>query len=48
VREKFHIAFKVKNLEEASKGLKVLLGPFVAEDLCKAGFYETEDGLIWD
>ena len=28
VREKAHIAFRVKDIKEASKGMKVLLEPF--------------------
>lgn len=45
IREKSHIAFEVENLEEASKGLKVLYGPIEAEGY-KIGFYEYDDGAI--
>jgi hypothetical protein len=50
LREKPHIAFRVDNLEEASKGLKVILEPFfpvpdMYPDL-KVAFFETEDGVI--
>lgn len=45
VREKSHIAYRVENLEEASKGLKVLLEPFDSgKDF--VGFYETIDGAV--
>ncbi|MBC7333142.1 MAG: hypothetical protein H5T85_01545 [Actinobacteria bacterium] len=46
VREKPHIAFKVNNLDEASKGLKVLLEPFESLPGLKVGFYEYDDGGI--
>ncbi|MHB1375872.1 MAG: VOC family protein [Candidatus Humimicrobiaceae bacterium] len=46
LREKPHVAFRVKNLEEASKGLKILLDPFEVGGVVKAGFYELEDGSI--
>ena len=50
LREKPHIAFRVDNLEKASKGLKVLKEPFLPvpdmnPDL-KVGFYETADGVV--
>lgn len=46
VREKNHIAYLVDDLEEASKGLKVLMQPFKAENYLKIGFYEYEDGTV--
>lgn len=45
VREESHIAFEVEDLEEASKGLKVLYGPIEVEGY-KIGFYEYNDGSI--
>ena len=45
VREKPHIAYKVDSIEEASKGMKVLLEPFDV-DFAIVGFYETEDGAV--
>lgn len=46
VREKPHIAFKVKNINDASKGLGELLGPFEVGGIMKVGFYESEDGVV--
>lgn len=46
LREKPHVAFRVKNLEEASKGLKVLLDPFEVGGVVKAAFYELKDGSV--
>lgn len=46
VREKSHVAFKVDNLEEESKGLKVLIEPFEGKGGVIVGFYEFEDGSI--
>lgn len=48
IREKNHIAFLVDDLEEASKGLKVLMEPFKAENFLKIGFYEYEDGTVFE
>ena len=45
VREKAHIAFRVKDLKEASKGMKVLLEPFDV-GFAVVGFYESEDGAV--
>lgn len=46
VREKNHIAYRVDDLEEASKGLKILMEPFKTENFLKIGFYEYEDGTV--
>lgn len=46
VKEKPHIAFKVDDIEEASKGLKVLIKPFKKPDGGIVGFFEYEDGSI--
>jgi hypothetical protein len=46
VREKNHIAYMVDNLDEASKGLKVLMEPFKTENFLKIGFYEYIDGTV--
>ena len=48
IREKNHIAYLVDDLEEASKGLKVLMEPFKAENFLKIGFYEHEDGTVFE
>jgi len=45
VRERAHVAYKVNNLEEASKCLKVLLEPFDV-DFAVVGFYESGDGAV--
>ena len=45
VREKPHIAYRVKNLKEASKGMKVLLEPFDVR-FAVVGFYESKDGAV--
>ncbi|MHB1376412.1 MAG: VOC family protein [Candidatus Humimicrobiaceae bacterium] len=46
VREKNHIAYRVDNLEEASKGLEILMEPFKTENFLKIGFYQYEDGTV--
>ena len=46
VRTRPHIAYRVKKIEEASKGLKVLLEPFEAGDFLRVGFYEYDDGAV--
>jgi len=45
VRERPHVAYRVDNIEEAARGLKVLLEPFDAE-IAIVGFYETPDGGV--
>lgn len=46
IREKNHIAYRVDDLEEASKGLKILMEPFKTENFLKIGFYEYENGTV--
>lgn len=46
VREKSHVAYSVENLEEASRGLKVLLAPFEVGGFVRVGFYEYKDGTV--
>lgn len=46
VREKSHVAYSVENLEEASRGLKVLLAPFEVGGFVRVGFYEYQDGTV--
>lgn len=46
VREKPHIAYRVKDIDEASKGLKVLMEPFEVGGFLRVGFYEYEDGSV--
>jgi hypothetical protein len=40
-----HIAFAVDNLQEACKGLEVVLEPFEV-GFAKVGFYKTKDGAL--
>lgn len=46
VREKPHVAYSVDSIEQASRGLKVLLEPFEAVDGARVGFYESKDGAV--
>ncbi len=46
VREKAHVAYRVDDLSEASKGLKVLLEPFEVGGFTRVGFYQTADGAV--
>jgi len=41
-----HVAYRVDNLDEAAKGLKIILGPMIVDDFVKAAFYENEDGSL--
>lgn len=45
VREKSHIAYRVEDLKDASKGMQVLLEPFDV-GFATVGFYEIEDGAV--
>jgi hypothetical protein len=46
VREKAHVAYRVEDLEKASRGLKVLLQPFEVGGFARVGFYESPDGAV--
>jgi hypothetical protein len=46
LKENPHIAYRVDNLEEASKGMKVLLAPFEVGGFLKVGFFEYSDGTV--
>ncbi len=46
VREQAHVAYSVESLEEASRGLKVLLAPFEVGGFVRVGFYECQDGAV--
>ncbi|MBN1298313.1 MAG: hypothetical protein JW997_01350 [Actinobacteria bacterium] len=46
LREKPHIAYRVKDLQQASKGLEALLEPFEVGGFVRAGFYKTKDGAV--
>ena len=45
VREMPHVAYRVKSIEEAAQGMKVLLEPFDA-GIAVVGFYQTDDGAV--
>ncbi len=45
VRQQPHVAYRVDSIQEAARGLKVLLEPFDA-GLATVGFYETADGGV--
>ncbi|MBN1852423.1 MAG: hypothetical protein JW829_06850 [Pirellulales bacterium] len=45
VRQSAHVAYRVSNLDEASRGLKVLLQPFDV-GFAMVAFFETPDGAV--
>jgi hypothetical protein len=45
VRQGPHVAFRVKSIQEASKGLKVLLEPFDV-GFAVVAFFQTTDGAV--
>ena len=45
VREMPHVAYRVDSIEQAARGLKVLLEPFDA-GIARVGFYQTADGAV--
>lgn len=45
VRDMPHVAYGVKSIEAASRGLKELLAPFDA-GIARVGFYQTSDGAV--
>jgi hypothetical protein len=45
VRERSHVAYRVPDLAEASRGLKVLLEPFDV-GFAVVAFFETPDGAV--
>jgi len=46
VRNQPHVAYRVDSIEEASKGMTVLLEPFQPMDTLRVGFYESHDGAV--
>ena len=46
VKEKAHIAFRVDNIDEAAKGLTVLIEPWVVGGFAKVGFFQYKDGTV--
>jgi hypothetical protein len=45
VRDGPHVAYRVENIAEAARGMKVLLAPFDV-GFAVVGFYETADGAV--
>jgi hypothetical protein len=41
-----HVAYRIKNLDEAAKGLKLLLGPMIVDEFVRVGFYQYKDGSV--
>jgi hypothetical protein len=46
VRNQPHVAYRVDSIEEASKGMAVLLEPFQPMENLRVGFYESHDGAV--
>ncbi|MCF7928776.1 MAG: hypothetical protein K9L68_07500 [Spirochaetales bacterium] len=46
VRDEAHVSYRVDDIEEASKGMKVLLEPYEVGGFLKVGFYQYKDGAV--
>jgi len=46
LRSNPHVAYSVDDLQEAAKGLKVLMEPFEVGGFVRVGFYEYTDGTV--
>jgi hypothetical protein len=46
VREQAHVAYSVDDLQEASRGLEVLIEPFEVGGFVRVGFYRYHDGTV--
>lgn len=46
VRHQPHVAYRVDSIEEASRGMPVLLQPFEPMENLRVGFYESADGAV--
>lgn len=46
LREGPHIAYEVESVDEASKGMKVLLEPFEVGGFTRVGFFLSDDGAV--
>ena len=46
VRNQPHVAYHVDSIEEASRGMSVLLEPFWPMENLRVGFYQTADGAV--
>ncbi len=46
VRTQPHVAYRVDSIDEACRGMKVLLEPFFAMENLRVGFYLSSDGAV--
>lgn len=46
VKSRPHVGFRVDDLQSASRGLKLLLGPMVIDEQTVVAFYQSEDGAV--
>lgn len=46
VREQPHVAYRVDSIEEAARGMQVLLEPFHPMEGLRVGFYQSDDGAV--
>lgn len=46
VRDQPHIAYKVDSIEEAAKGMEVLLEPFIPMEGLRVAFFLTDEGAV--
>jgi hypothetical protein len=46
VRHQPHLAYRVRSIDEASRGLCVLLEPFQPLPNLRVGFYQSTDGVV--
>jgi hypothetical protein len=43
-----HVAYRVDSIEEVSRGMKVLLEPFLVGGFVRVGFYQYSDGSVFE
>jgi hypothetical protein len=46
LRDGPHVAFEVESVDEAAKGMKVILEPWIVGGFTKVGFFQAEDGVV--
>ena len=46
VKERAHVAYRVDSIDEASKGMKTLIEPWVVGGFVRVGFFEYRDGTV--
>jgi hypothetical protein len=46
VRDQPHVAYRVDSIEDASRGMEVLLEPFQPLENLRVGFYQSADGAV--